>query len=171
MCDMGWYRYASDGENHSTECDMVWYRYTSDSENHTTKCDMGWYRYASHDENYCTECENPVYLVYYMYHISHTLRSDFYYETYIRINPYRILCCGWTAFYGRYIICDLIVRKTNAVHFSCDMGKYSTCPMNKMFTPYLLDEGCILPYCFQINTVCVSSLMLHWSGSFQLSVI
>ena len=31
-------------------------------------------------------------------------------------------------------ICDLIVSEnTNVVHFSCDLVKYSTCSMNKVF--------------------------------------
>ena len=51
-----------------------------------------------------------------------------------RYQPIWHSSCSSTAIYGSYIICDLIVwENTNGVHFSCDMGKYSTCPMDKVF--------------------------------------
>ena len=53
-------------------------------------------------------------------------------HTYISISPYRTLAVAWTEIYGNYVICDVIVwENTNVVHFLCDMGKYTTCPMNK----------------------------------------
>ena len=53
-----------------------------------------------------------------------------HYETYIGISPYRTLAVvELQSIWQLYIICDLIVwENTNVVHFSCDMGKYSTCP-------------------------------------------
>ena len=71
--------------------------------------------------------------------------------------------------YGSYVLYDMIVwENINVVHFSCDIGKYSTCPMNNVFdwrtlriTPYSLDECCIFPYRTQMNTVCISSHTLH----------
>ena len=57
----------------------------------------------------------------------------------------------------RYHLC---VWNTNAAHFSCDMGKYSPRPMNKIFawrlTPYFLNECYILPYSTEMNTICLS---------------
>ena len=65
---------------------------------------------------------------------SHNLCSGFHYETYIGISLYRTLAVVWIEMYGSYVMCDLIVwENTNVVHFSCDMGKYSTCSMNKVF--------------------------------------
>ena len=73
-------------------------------------------------------------------------------------NKYRTPAVVWTALYGNYVICDFIVREnTNVVHFSCDIGKYITCLMRKVFaqglTPYSLSECCIFPYRAQMNTV------------------
>ena len=51
------------------------------------------------------------------------------------------------------------------------MGKYSTCPRNKVFawrlTPYFLDECCIFQYRTQINTVCISYRHLRSPSSLQ----
>ena len=65
---------------------------------------------------------------------SHTLCSDFHYKTSTGISPYHTLAVAWTAIYGSYIISDFLIvwENTNAAHFPCDMGKYSTCPMNKV---------------------------------------
>ena len=43
-----------------------------------------------------------------------------------------------------------------SVSESCDMGKYSTCPTNKV-----LDRCCIFPYGTRINTICISSHILY----------
>ena len=53
---------------------------------------------------------------------------------YIGISPYHTLVVGLvlTEMYGSYVMCDLVVwENTNIVHFSCDMGKYSS--MNTVF--------------------------------------
>ena len=63
---------------------------------------------------------------------SHTLYSDFHYETYIGISPYRILAVVSIAMCGRYVMCDLIEWK-NTNFFSFDFGKYITFPTNKVF--------------------------------------
>ena len=82
-----------------------------------------------------------------------------------------------TTIYGSYVISDVIVlENTNVVHFSCDMGKYSTCPMNKVFawrlTPYSLDECCIFPYRTQMTTVCISyytpQYLCCWNGIYTV---
>ena len=43
--------------------------------------------------------------------IYHTLCSDFQYETYIGISPYRTLSVVWTAIYGSYLMLLYRVRK------------------------------------------------------------
>ena len=60
--------------------------------------------------------------------ISHTMRDSIYFshthwfplwDVYIGISPYRTLAVDWTAIYGSYVICNLIVlENTNVVHFS-----------------------------------------------------
>ena len=61
---------------------------------------------------------------------SHTVCCGFPQETYIGISPYRTLAVALTAIYGSYVMCDMIVwENTNVIHISCNMGKYSTCPM------------------------------------------
>ena len=92
----------------------------------------------------------------------HTLSSGFHFDTYIAISSYRTVAVVWTAMHARSVMCDFIVwENTNFVHFSCDIGKYSTHQTNKVFawrlTPYSLDECCIFQYRTQINTVCISS--------------
>ena len=63
------------------------------------------------------------------------------------------------AIYDSYVICELIVwENTSVVHISCDMVKYSTCTMNKVFaSPYSLDESCIFPCRTKIITDCIYS--------------
>ena len=106
---------------------------------------------------------------------SHTLHSDFHYETYIGISPYRTLAVGlvWTAIYGSHVKCDLIVREhTKVAHFSYDMGKYR---MNKVFawrlTPYSLDECCIFPYRTQMNiSYCAEKASLQETMSMSIFI-
>ena len=52
----------------------------------------------------------------------------FSFGTYIGIIPYRTLAVLWTAMYGSYVM-YVVWENTNFVHFSCDMGKYSTRPI------------------------------------------
>ena len=54
----------------------------------------------------------------FLFNYSHTLGSDFHYETYVGISPYRTLAVLWIALYGSYVMCDLIVwENTNVVLF------------------------------------------------------
>ena len=57
----------------------------------------------------------------------------------ISVSAHIALCpIKWTVIYGSYVICDGIVwENTNVVHFSCDMGRYSTRPMNKAHTLFI----------------------------------
>ena len=103
--------------------------------------------------------------------VSHTMCSVFHYETYVGISPYRTLAVVLGEMYVSYVMCDLIVwESTNVVHFSCDMGKYSTCSMKKVpayrLTPYSWNECCIFPYRTQMNTDCISRTFV-----FQLEII
>ena len=42
--------------------------------------------------------------------------------------------CRLSKMYGGYVFCDMIMGENiNVAHFSCDIGKYSTCPINKVF--------------------------------------
>ena len=60
--------------------------------------------------------------------MSHTPCCGFHYDTYIDIAVVE------TATYGSYVMYELIVLKNTSVfHLLCDMEKYSTRPMNKVF--------------------------------------
>ena len=96
-------------------------------------------------------------------HFSHSVQWFSLWDVY-RYRAISHSSCSSTAIYGSiYIICELIVwENTNGVHFSCDMGKYSTCPPKGSL--YSLDECCISPYHTQMSTVCISPNYLLGTG-------
>ena len=74
------------------------------------------------------------------------MRSDFHYDTYIGISPYRTLAVvelqSMTVIYHMWLDG---VRNTNTVHFSCDMGKYSTHIALK-WTPFAYQFTFCIPF-------------------------
>ena len=96
-----------------------------------------------------------------LYYMQWFLLSDVYRYQLISHSYVVVL----TAMYGSYVMCDLIVwENTNNVHFSGDMGKYNTRPINKLFakwlTPCSLAECCSVQYRTQMN-----SIHFNWKGA------
>ena len=171
-CGLHYDTYIGISPYHTLCCGFHYDTYIGISPYHTLCCGLHYDTYIGISP-YHTLCCGFHYDTYIGISPYHTLCCGFHYDTYIGISPYHTLCCGFH--YDTYIgispyhtlavdpakwqICHVWldrVRKYKRWSFFVWYEKIQhTCSMNKVFTPYSLNECFFFPYRTQMNTVCI----------------